>query len=167
MRIILGLLVILSACNSGPKKDSVSFKDLEPLQGTWSGKQDILASDDTTWISYNTTLAVTALKDTLELGFSFKSADGEELKETGTFYIHGDGTKLNFGPSEYNIQSVNRTKDDLVISAMKEDEDNDKQADIRLTIGIHSNRNLTMMREVKYKGTANFFKRIDLKLGKK
>lgn len=166
MRIILGLLIFLSACKGGEQKDTVSFKDLEPLKGTWTGKQDILASDDTSWVSYPTTLEISTLKDTLELGFSFRAANGEELEEKGIFYIHEDGKKLNFGPSEYNIQSVNRANNDLTIIAMKEDEDNDKQADIRLTIGIHSNRNLTMLREVKYKGTEKFFKRIDLKLGK-
>ncbi|HMK02599.1 MAG TPA: hypothetical protein VK489_00325 [Ferruginibacter sp.] len=167
MRIILGLLIFLSACKSGERKDTVSFKDIETLGGSWSGKQDILAPDDSTWLTYPTTLLVAVLKDSLELGFSFKQADGENLAEQGVFYIHEDGKKLNFGPSEYNIESVKRTRDDLVIVAGKEDEDNEKQADIRLTIGIYSNTGLTMMREVKYKGTENFFKRIDLKLGRK
>jgi hypothetical protein len=167
MRIILGLLIFLSACNNAEKKDSVSFKDIETLKGSWAGKQDILASDDSTWVTYQTTLKVNPVKDSLELGFNFTAANGEELAETGILYIHENGKKLNFGPSEYNIQSVNRTAEDLTIVAGKEDEDNEKQADIKLTIGIHSNKSLTMLREVKYKGTDKTFTRIDLKLGRK
>ncbi|MEO6252610.1 MAG: hypothetical protein ABIO79_04860 [Ferruginibacter sp.] len=172
MRIILSLLIFLSACNSGPKKDTVSFKDLEPLQGNWSGVQDVLAADDTTWTNYKTTLVITALKDSLQLDFSLSQSAEEEIKEIGILYIHEDGKKMNFGPSEYTIDSVKRGKDYLVITAIKEDVDNDKQADIRLTIGIRPgsisrySRIVTIRREVKYKGTEMFFTRIVLGVGK-
>jgi hypothetical protein len=166
MKIILSLLVILTACKSGPQKDSVSFKDLEPLQGNWTGTQSVLLNDDQTVSDYPTQLAVNLLKDSLELSVTNTYVDGHQETEKGILSINKNGSILNLGPSEYEILDITRTKDDLKIVAYKEDEDNDKPAGIRLTIIMRA-KELIMLREVKYKGTEKYFTRINLDLTKK
>jgi len=165
MRVILGLLILLTACNSGPQKDAVSFKDLESLQGNWSGTQALLLSDDKTVINYPAKLLATLLKDSLELSITNAFTDGHQETEKGILSINENSSMLILGGSEYQIREVIRTNDDLTISAYKEDEDNEQQAKIRLTINIKATE-LMILREVKYLGTVSFLKRIDLKLKK-
>ncbi|MEO6541716.1 MAG: hypothetical protein ABIN74_12010, partial [Ferruginibacter sp.] len=152
MRIILVLFIFLSACNSGRQKDAVSFKDLEPLQGNWSGKQAVLSNDDLSVTDYPTTMLISLLKDSLELSVTNTYTDGHQETEKGILSINKDGSQLSLGPGEYTIQKITRTKDELTIMAFKTDEDNDKPADIRLTTIIRANE-LIMLREVKYTGT--------------
>jgi hypothetical protein len=111
-------------------------------------------------------LAVTLLKDSLELIVTNTYIDGHQETEKGILSINKNGSILSLGQSEYEIQDITRTKDDLKIVAYKEDEDNDKPAGIRLTIIMRA-RELTMLREVKYKGTEKYFTRINLDLTKK
>jgi hypothetical protein len=165
MRIILALLILCSACKSGPKKQSVSFKDLEPLQGNWSGNQAVLLSDDQTITNYPTQVEVALLNDSLELSVTNTYPDGHQETEQGTLSINKDSI-LSFGPSEYLIQDVIKTKGELTIVAFKEDEDNDKPAGIRLTLGKRA-KELVILREVKYKGTEKYFTRINLELKRK
>ena len=142
-KIILGSLIFLSACNSG-SKDTVSFKDIEPLQGNWVGVQSILFNDDSTVSNYPTQLAVGLLKDSLELNITNIYDDGHQETEKGILSINKDGSKLSFGASEYDIREVSKIKDGLTIVAYKEDEDNDKPAGIRLTITMQT-KELTML----------------------
>jgi hypothetical protein len=163
MRIILGLLILLSACKSGPRKQSVSFKDLEPLQGNWSGTQSVLLSDDQTVTNFPTQVDIYLLKDSLQLDVITNYTDGHQERETGILSIHKNDSILSFGASEYIIQDVIKTKGELTVIAYKEDEDNDKPAGIRLTIRKRA-KELIMLREVKYTGTEKYFTRINLEL---
>ena len=147
----------------------VSFKDIEPLQGNWSGTKAVLLNDDYILLNYTTKLVVTLLNDSLELYFTTTEFDLNEVPkeiEKGFLSIYKNGSKLSFGSREYDIQNVTRTKEELTIVAVKEDEDNDKPADIHLTIKIRAEE-LIILRQVKYKGTEKYLTRINMELKRK
>jgi hypothetical protein len=165
MRIILVLFVLFIACKGGQGTDSISFKDLEPMQGTWFGSQVGFYDNDSTGFSYPCKLEVKNLKDSLELNMINTYADGHEETEKGVISIHKNGTVLRLGPSEFVIKEVIKTKDELAINAYKEEGDNDKPATIRLQFLIREN-GMDISRDVKYKGAADYFNRVHLKVSK-
>ena len=159
LQFLLGNLFILSSFG---QQESVKNSDLQLEQNLWKGKLTYLNyGDDKSRVNIPCTLETDFKKGKPSTTIIFDEIDknGKKMKDMSTICISKNGRHLFFGKDKWKIISSKKSKGELEVIAKKRGRDNLRRSDFKITLTIKKGESITWRKDVRYKGTTEFFNR--------
>ncbi len=166
MKIILSVSFFLLSALAIAQNKGLTYKDLRGLQGNWAGQTITTGYLDKKQVTFQTTLVVIDMIDSIRLTFNNTEPNGKSVTNKNSMRIYEDGKKLGYDGEEFDIAAVRRNGERLIVIVEREGTDNKKPVDFRYTF-IIGPAVFNIQEETKYEGDEKYFVTNKIQLTKK
>ena len=170
---ILSFLILMSnlfVVSIYAQNTAVQNSDFAAINQQWIGQLQYLNyGDDKSMVKIPCSLKTEFIKGKVASIIEFDELDknGEKMTSKAKFYISKNGKYFMMDKEKWEIISAENTAKTIKIIASKKGKDNDRSAEMKITWLLEKGKSLSWKKDVRYKGTKDFFNRNNFTFSKK